>query len=426
MTRPDQREGEELARALQEPAPVPEVEAALGAGHPALEQVASLQRSAGNQAVARMLEQRRKPPPARPGLGTLPRRGSMLARDIAPGAHAGALGSMDIKMIAKNDAATGGRTGLDGSVTFTPDPKSPYSSKIGLIQLVKLTDEKSTDINAASMDPTSAPQLRTKEDKAGGVEGGFITDVLHRDFGAPGNPVAAKGGNQTHYYQGGAPQFGFRRSEKADDIKAAQLTDFPSTSNKDSKLNFAFETVAKGDDNQVVYGSVKWAFNIRGGKVQDETHSFADGASATFDAAMERHRDFYVHEPVTIYYDFDADAPSAGEDAKFANLIPYLTKFPDVHVRAEGFADLRGSATHNLGLARRRAQAALDALEALGVDTTRLDAPAATGITTSFAADAITAQDEEANRRANRRVMLTFRHVPAAPAGPAPAPAPGP
>ena len=332
MTRPDQREGEELARALQEPAPVPEVEAALGAGHPALEQVASLQRSAGNQAVARMLEQTRKPPPARPGLGTLPRRGSMLARDIAPGAHAGALGSMDIKMIAKNDAATGGRTGLDGSVTFTPDPKSPYSSKIGLIQLVKLTDEKGTDINAASMPATSAPQPAHQGGQGRRGRGAASSPTCcTRTSARRGNPVAPKGGNQTHYYQGGAPQFGFRRSEKADDIKAAQLTDFPSTTDKDSKLNFAFETVAKGDDNQVVYGSVKWAFNIRGGKVQDETHSFADGASATFDAAMERHRDFYVHEPVTIYYDFDADAPSAGEDAKFANLIPYLTKFPDVH-----------------------------------------------------------------------------------------------
>jgi outer membrane protein OmpA-like peptidoglycan-associated protein len=174
-----------------------------------------------------------------------------------------------------------------------------------------------------------------------------------------------------------------------------------------------------------VYGAVKWAFNIRKDQVVDETHSFTDGASATFDAALERHRDFYVHEPVTIYFDFDADAPSAGEDAKLARLIPYLTRFPDVRVRAEGFADLRGSASHNLGLARRRAQATLDALEALGIDVSRLDPPAATGITTSFADDAVTPQADEANRRANRRVMLTFVHAPAAaPAAPAPAPGP--
>lgn len=421
MTRPGDREGEELTRALQEPTPVPEVEAQLGAGHPALEQVASLQRAAGNKAVARMLEQSRG---RRPGLGDLPRRGSVLARDIAPGPHAGALGTMDIKMLAKNDVPTGGRTGLDGSVTFTPDPKSPYSSKIGLVQIVKFTDEKGVDQNSASMPAASTPHLRTKDDKAGGVEGGYLTDVLHEDFGQTPSVIAPKGQEHTPYYEGGAPQFGFRRSEDPQDIKAAKIEDFPSTSAKDRNINFAFETVAKGDDNQVVYGSVKWAFNIRKDKVVDETHSFADGASATFDAAVERHRDFYVHEPVTIYFDFDDDAPSAGEDAKFTNLIPYLTRFPDVHVRAEGFADLRGSASHNLKLAARRAQAALDALEALGIDVSRLDPPVATGITTSFAADAVTPQANEANRRANRRVMLTFTHVPAAPAAPAPAPGP--
>ena len=423
MTRPGDREGEELARALQEPAPVPEVEAQLGAGHPALEQVASLQRTAGNQAVARMLEQSRRRPP---GLGDLPRRGSMIARDIAPGAHAGALGTMDIKMLAKNEAATGGRTGLKGSVTFTPDPKSPYSSKIGLVQIVKFTDAKGADQNSASMPAASTPHLRTTEDKAGGVEGGYLTDVLHADFGT-GRPTvpAPKGQAHTPYYEGASPEFGFRRAEDAQNIKAAKIEDFPSTSAKGNDINFAFETVAKGDDNQVVYGAVKWAFNIRKDQVVDETHSFTDGASATFDAALERHRDFYVHEPVTLYFDFDADAPSAGEDAKLARLLPYLTRFPDVRVRAEGFADLRGSASHNLGLARRRAQATLDALEALGIDVSRLDPPVATGITTSFADNAVTPQADEANRRANRRVMLTFTHAPAAaPAAPAPAPGP--
>jgi outer membrane protein OmpA-like peptidoglycan-associated protein len=274
------------------------------------------------------------------------------------------------------------------------------------------------------MPAAATPSLRTKDDKAGGVEGGYLTDVLHQDFGH-GPPVPApKGQEHTEYYEGGTPEFGFRRSEDPKDIKAAKLEDFPATGDPKQGLNFGFETVAKGDDNQQIYGAVKWAFNIRNGKVQDETHSFSDGASATFDEAIEKHREFYVHEPVTIYYDFNGDTPSAGEDFKFTNLVPYLTKFTDVRVKAEGFTDLRGSATHNLALAGRRAQHALDALAALGIDAARFDAPVATGITTTFSPTdpGGTPQTEEANRRANRRVMLTFVHAPAA----APAPAPGP
>ena len=420
MTRPGDREAEELAPALRQPTAAPEVAAQLGPSHPALGRVADLQRAAGNQAVARMLERSR--PPA---LGDLPRRGSVLARDIAPGAHVGTLGSMDIKMIAKNDVPTGGKTGLDGSVTFTPDAKAPYSSKIGLIQIVKFTDEKGVDQNSASMPAASTPHLRTGEDKKAGVEGGFLTDVLHEDFGQTPSVIAPKGQGHTHYYEGAAPEFGFRRSEDPKDIKSAKIEDFPSTSRKDRNIDFSFETVAKGDDNQVIYGAVKWAFKIRKDKVTDETHSFADGASATFDAALERHRDFYVHEPVTIYFDFNVDAPAAGEDAKLNALLPYLTRFPDARIKAEGFADLRGQAAHNRALAQRRAQHTLDALEALGIDKARFEPAVGTGTTTSFSDDAITPQAGEPNRRANRRVMLTFtRPAPAAPAAPAPAPGP--
>ena len=379
---------------------------------PAHEFVLALQRGAGNAAVARALGAGRQP---KPDISSLPARGRLLQRDIALSAPT-SLGIFEIDMIAKNDALTGtGPTGLDGTISFRPDEKSPYTSKLGLVQIVKLQNDKGADINAASMPAASMPHLRTKEDKGAGVEAGFATDVLHQDFGVTPPTVAPKGQDHTPYYEGGTPVFGFRRSEKAADIKAAKLDDFPGTTSKTDALNFDFETVAKGDDNQVVYGAMKWAFKIRAGKVQDETSSVSDTGSATFDAALEAHRDFYVHEPVTIYFDFNQDSPSAGEDPKFDALLPYLAKFPDVRIKAEGFADLRGSARHNLGLARRRAQKAIDALVARGIDASRFDAPVGTGATTSFAADAVTPQAEEANRRANRRVMLTFERTASTP-----------
>ena len=403
------------SRDRDEPAaPEPErAPAALPATSPPdVEQVLALQQGAGNAAVARALAASRAP---QPDISRLPARGRLIQRDIAMSAPT-SQGVFEIGMIAKNDALTGkGPTGLDGTIEFHPDPKSPYTSKLGLVQMVKLQDEKGADVNSASMPAASMPHLRTKDDPLGGVEGGYATDVLHEDFGQTPSVVAPKGFEHTPYYEGGTPQFGFRRSEKAADIKEAKLDDFPGTTSKTNSLNFDFETVAKGDDNQVVYGAIKWGFKIRAGKVQDETSSVSDTGSATYEAALEAHRDFYVHEPVTIYYDFNDDLPSAGEDPKFDEVIPYLKRFPDARIKAEGFADLRGSAAHNRGLAKRRAQAAIDALVARGIDASRFDAPVGTGISTAFAADAVTPQADEANRRANRRVMLTFERTASTP-----------
>jgi outer membrane protein OmpA-like peptidoglycan-associated protein len=412
MSSPREPRRDELRAPDSEPASLPAPDTQPVTGSPGAQHVLALQRGAGNAAVARALAAGRQP---QPSIARLPSRGRLLQRDIALSAPTNQ-GIFEINMIAKDGALTGkGATGLDGTISFRPDEKSPYTSKLGLIQLVKLQDAKGTDINSASMPAASMPFLRTTEDKKAGVEAGFVTDVLHEDFGQTPSVVAPKGKAHTPYYEGGTPIFGFRRSEKAADIKAAQLDDFPGTTDKTAEFDFGFETVAKGDDNQVVYGALKWAFKIRAGKVQDETSSVSDAGSATFDAALAAHRDFYVHEPVTIYCDFDGDEPSAGEEPKFDEILPYLAKFPDARIKAEGFADLRGSATHNLGLARRRAQKSIDALVARGIDASRFDAPVGTGITTSFAADAVTAQGDEANRRANRRVMLTFERTASTP-----------
>jgi outer membrane protein OmpA-like peptidoglycan-associated protein len=407
MSQYDERRGDLEDPEADHP-PVPEPAAV-----PPMEQLLGVQRGAGNAAIARAVAASRR---RELGIESLPARGGLIQRDIAFSA-ATSLGVFEMDWIAHNDAlaGAGGATGLKGSVSFRPDEKAPYTSKLGLIQIVKLQDAGGSDINAASMPAASMPSLRTKEDKAAGVEGGYATDVLHEDFGQTPSVVAPKSQHHTPYYEGATPEFGFRRSEKADDIKAAKIEDAPGTTDKTDNLNFDFETAAKGDDNQVIYGAVKWGFQIRAGKVENETSSVSDTGSATFAAALQAHEEFYVHEPVTIYFDFDSDAPAADEDPKFDEVVPYLTKFTDVRIKAEGFADLRGSSGHNKDLAKRRATSAIDALVARGIDPSRFDAPVGTGITTSFAADATTAQADDANRRANRRVMLTFEHTVSTP-----------
>ncbi|MFT4164113.1 MAG: OmpA family protein [Microlunatus sp.] len=385
--------------------------------------MAGLQRAVGNRAVSSLFagETDEVTITGETPLAELPRRdrspqraSPVVQRDLAQSMPV-ANGVFGIGMIAHNDAQAGtGKSGLKGEVTFEPASTAPYTNKLGLVQVVKLTDKGGTDVNPASLPATTAPHVRTKANPLTGVEGGFFTDVLHQNHGTTPPTPALKGQAHASYYEGGSPIFGFRRSEKAEDIKAAKIEDFPGTKSP-ANLDFSFETVAKGDDNGLNYGAIKWEFKLRAGLVKDEHVSVSDDASATYTEALRLHEEFYVHEPVTIYFDFDSDTPSAGEDAKFAPLIPYLTKFPDVRIKVEGFADLRGSAEYNRKLAGRRAKSAVDGLVGAGVDAGRIDAPVVSGATSSFTSDAVTAQDEEANRRGNRRVMLTFEHTASTP-----------
>ena len=96
----------------------------------------------------------------------------------------------------------------------------------------------------------------------------------------------------------GGATIGYKRSDDPKDIKDAEMTDAPgyaTVNPANADLNFDFETVAKGEDTMVVFGALKWSFQIRKGVVTNETASVAAGQSATFDAALAKHRDFYVH-----------------------------------------------------------------------------------------------------------------------------------
>ncbi|MBX9256701.1 DUF4157 domain-containing protein [Desmonostoc muscorum CCALA 125] len=349
----------------------------------------------------------------------------------------------------KVDATTGG-SNLPIRIAFEPSVTAPYSNQIGLIQIVRLTDAGGANIEPQSLPAARGASLRTTADATTGVEGGYFTDVLHNDAPAtggagtdapagsalppqypfdtssdPANPNPAQPNPATpglsRPSSGGAQGaiIGYKRSNDPGDIKAAELTDapgYPTVNPANTDLNFDFETVAKGEDTMTTYGALHWNFEIRSGVVQNENASVQEGQSATFDAALEKHRDFYVHEPVIFYFDFDSDVLSATETAKIDTFLDYLGRFPDVQVTPEGFADRRGGASqHNLDLSLRRANAVGDALRAKGVPEAQISAVTiGSGATEDFTPDATTNQDAEANRRGNRRVVLSFKHEPAA------------
>jgi outer membrane protein OmpA-like peptidoglycan-associated protein len=405
--------------------------------------VSLLQRAAGNAAVAALLGGAPDTQPshdmardlaqrdldespsgkASAAHGALPPRGAVVQRDLA-GSFLTSQGVFDLDIVANNGGATA-TTGMNTDIKFTPSPESAYTNKLGIVQVVKLTDDTGGNIDPASMPATTGPSVRTVEDKAKGVEGGFFTDVLHQNFANTPPTPQAPGSAATPYYQGGTPIFGFKRSDDAQDIKAAEITDFPGVKSDTAAFDFSFETVAKGDDNQLSYGTVKWSFGIRKGAVVNEAMAISDDTSPTFDAALEAHRDFYVHEPMTFYFGFDSDAPEPGETDKIDTFLDYLKKFPDVQLNLAAFADIRGRADYNQKLALRRANAMAQALLDKGVAADRiqpLGLEASSGATDQFTTDAVdntpAGQDREANRRGNRRVTLTFIHTASsAPAG---------
>jgi outer membrane protein OmpA-like peptidoglycan-associated protein len=387
----------------------------------------NIQRRQGNRHAQKIIDRARQSGEqyqASAAHSALPLRGARVQRDMTDTLPT-SFGEFKMNMITKNEAAKGGRTGLDGNIQFHPKIGAPYSNKIGLIQIVKLTDTGGTNVEPSSLPKAHGPHLRTAEDKAAGVEKGFFTDVLHNDFGNT-NKDAPQHSPLPPHYAGGTPIFGFKRSDNPADIKLAELQDFPSTSGTSGGLKFSFETVARGDDTVQSYGSVKWAFEIKDGLVTSETApTVTDNPSATWEAAMDKHRDFYTHEPVTFYFEFDSRVVNGTENTKVTAVRDYLLRpgNSDVQLHLEGRADLIGNAAYNRQLSADRIAAVRQALIDGGVDAARINASApvdARGATDDQTQDAITPQLDEANRRGNRSVIVTF--VRPAVAGPPAAP----
>lgn len=92
----------------------------------------------------------------------------------------------------------------------------------------------------------------------------------------------------------------------------------------------------------------------------EESMGDADAMAATA-PALER-----------IYFSFDRYDLSPEAQAILVNNAEYLKANPEANVRIEGYCDERGSDEYNLALGERRALAAKQYLETLGIDGARL------------------------------------------------------
>jgi len=323
-----------------------------------------------------------------------------LHADLAMSLPTGGSGAFTIDMADRVAPAT---PGLEGRITFDPDPGGPYSAEIGLIQAAQIID-----VSGVRSAPGEPWQFRTPGNVnrntlgttgASGEERGWHVDTTYEDPTKTQSSAVSPSYPQSVGLRPGNNEHGWLRSPT--DTHRAMLYDYPGFAGPD--LDYKFETVAQGMDNQMVYGSLHWGFSLRSGVPTAEFVTASAGTSAEFDISLQRFRAFFTHEPTIIYFDTDIDVPAAGEDVKLDEAMTWLTGFSDAHVEITGFADERGTPGHNARLSARRARSVASALTARGLAAARIDGVSGSGATTTFAAGT-----EAGQLKANRRVQIRF------------------
>lgn len=105
-----------------------------------------------------------------------------------------------------------------------------------------------------------------------------------------------------------------------------------------------------------------------------------DLALTELGSGLESRRDGYYEDENMIrgllepvYFDFDRSGINASERPKLQAAHDHLRQNPQHRLLLEGHCDWRGTAEYNLGLGDRRASAARQFLETLGVDRNRLE-----------------------------------------------------
>jgi outer membrane protein OmpA-like peptidoglycan-associated protein len=357
-------------------------------------------------------------------------------------------GGLDVDLRAV-DAAT--HSGMDATIGFTPVRGAPNSNVIAFTQIARILNLAGGDIDPITMPGDRAPRgplnspvasnvpgVRTQDDPLRGVEGGYSVDVVHHNPNT--GATVPQGGALAPRYPTGPGRTtvvpGFKRSDDPADIRSTTMLDAPGMQGVASaNADFSFESVVLGEDTGITYGSVGWGFGLRAGHVVAERlDPPTAGASATFEEALERHRDFYVHEPVTFYFAFDSSVLDPSEAAKIGEFTAYLTRNPDIQMDVEGFADIAGgNSAYNRDLSLRRAEAVKATMIARGIPEEAIGVPVVSsahvgpvaigrGASTEATRNAGTGdqggdpavgadQSREANRWANRRVVLTFRRT---------------
>ena len=109
-----------------------------------------------------------------------------------------------------------------------------------------------------------------------------------------------------------------------------------------------------------------------------------------------------------IYFAFDSDQLTEESQGALKQMAAYLQATPTATLTIEGHCDETGSAEYNLALGDRRARAAREYLEALGVADVRLNS-----ISFGEEKPAVAGSDDAANQK-NRRGQFDLKAKPVA------------
>lgn len=332
--------------------------------------------------------------------------------------HASMPATLGVFGVDTTTAVVNGNPGMNVNLSFEPDPFGPYSTQIGMVQLVNTTDARGT--TAAAGGPVDWGHVGAGEEAgrqeamttgAGSAGRGWFVDAFYDPAVHPRSSNVSPNYQEpdvTNPTPGGYGDYGWLRSPT--DWHAATLIDSP---NMSFDTDFDFQTFARGADNQQIYGALEWGFTIRGGAVTSDYARAATSSGAEFGEAMERFQGYFSHEDVVIYFDTDVDTPNAAEAAKLTDARDYMDRYPDARIELTGYADRRGETGYNRALSGRRAGSVHALLLAQGIDAGRIGTDTASGETTAFAPGSPAAA--AGSLQANRRVVVRFVRTAEAP-----------
>ena len=238
----------------------------------------------GNRAMARLASGRAKVPPRRP---KAPER--ILARDRIR-EHPVAGGTFALHLTTQS--VPGAKSGLEGTITFTPADDAPNSKRIRLFQAAReVNTETGKDVEWTD-DWAPRMQMETTADADNGIEAGWAIDInvskAHKRTSTADRDVSPFYGdwNSSPENQDGA-KAGHTRTP-------AVLWDSPGTWTDPGR--FSLETIAVAIDTGHVYGAVDWGFTVSDvfkGTVTDEHSAGRPTASATVWQALKLFKEYY-------------------------------------------------------------------------------------------------------------------------------------
>lgn len=201
-------------------------------------------------------------------------------------------GQFDLNL--KTESHPNAKSGMSGTIKFTPYDTAPDAAKIRLLQISRVEDLDTGKEHEWKGDEANRMQVMTKADPKNDVDPGFFVDVVHKNR----TPRTAKtDATVLPYYIDDYPSHlnpnNKDGSKRGKTITEASLWDWPGTT---IRTRFSFETAAKAPDTGYVYAALRWGFTLSDpakGTVDNEYAKARVLASPTLGAAVSAFDDFY-------------------------------------------------------------------------------------------------------------------------------------